>query len=323
MIGFGRRARIDGRVAALPATAFVALALTLAGIAEAGAGRTRPGGRSSGGSVSAGVRVSGGSSATRASGHATYGYGHRGGGYGHGWHGNYYWGWGLGWGWGYPYWGYPYRGWPSYYGPSYLVLAGGPNNRAPGAVETDVKPGKAAIHVDGVYVGQARDYNGKWDRLWVQPGSREIEFSKEGYQTLRLHVDVRGGGYAYVSERMIKGEGLDPRSTEPPPPKPKARATAPSPVSAAQPPRRPSGGALRRGLLRLEIQPADAAVYLDGEFFASGEEINRLHGAIPLAVGPHAIDVVRPGYASRSLEVEVDDGDPVRLRVDLEPGGND
>ena len=134
-------------------TAVLTLLLAISVVA-AGAGRTRPGGSG------------GGSRPHQASGHASYGHsgghGHSGhhGGYGHygyygghhGYHLGYY-GW-LGWPW-----GRSYGGWPV------TVIREQLDADAPGAVETDVTPKKADLFVDGQFLGQARDYNGRWDLL--------------------------------------------------------------------------------------------------------------------------------------------------------------
>ena len=150
--------------------------------------------------------------------------------------------------------------------------------------------------------------------MWLDPGVHVLEFSKDGYKTLRRAVDVKAGMHARIAEQMDKGEGLDPRSTEPVP------VPAADPIGTA-----PSGGreeapvgSLRRGLLHLEIGPPDAAVYLDGEFLARASELSRLHGALPVANGTHRIEIVRPGFESRTLEVDVEGEEPLRVEIDLQ-----
>jgi len=272
--------------------------------AFAGAGRTRPGGGGggSGGGTAAGPGggSGGGSAPQHAAGRATYGYGgnhHHGGYYPH--YGGYY-------GWGYPYY-YGWVGWPWgwWYG-SAPYHAAWSNPHAPGAVETDVTPKKAEVLLDGRFVGQARDYNGRWDVLWIEPGDHTLEFVKDGYMTLRTDVSVRAGTHVRISEALQKGEGIDPRSSE-------TVAAAPAPA-----PRPSEGAALERGLLRLGVAPADAAIYLDGEFLARGDELAGLHGALPVASGRHTVEVVRPGFASRTVEVDVPGDETVRLDIALE-----
>jgi hypothetical protein len=292
------------------------LALALGPVLGDGAGRTRPGGGGSGSP----------SAPQPASGQATYGHGGQGhgggghhGGYYGGFYGSYYGHYGRYYvGWGYPYafpyyayaawpWGWAHGGWP------YRLVTQRIDPDAAGAVATIVQPKKAEVLVDGEYVGQARDYTGRFHLLWMAPGTHVIELRRDGYLTLRRTIDVRPASRTQISERLDKGEGLDPRSSEPPPPRSVESVAPPAPEPA------PAPGSLRRGFLRLEVGPADAAVYLDGEFLANGRELGRLHGAIPVARGWHKVEVVRPGYESRSVEVDVDGEKPIRVQIDLVP----
>jgi hypothetical protein len=185
-----------------------------------------------------------------------------------------------------------------------------------GVVETDVQPKKAAVRVDGNLVGQARDFNGRWDYLWLEPGEHVLEFSKDGFMTLRRHLDVRAGMHVRVTERLEKGDGIDPPSSEgPAPTAPVAGRTAAPETPLSEP--RAGSGTLKHGLLRLEVEPFDAAVYLDGEFLARASELRRLHGALPVADGVHTVEVVRPGYDSRTVEVEVTADEPARIEIVL------
>jgi hypothetical protein len=171
--------------------------------------------------------------------------------------------------------------------------------RAPAVVETRVRPKRATVLLDGVPVGEARDYDGRWDRLWVEPGGHRIEFQAPGHRTLRLWLDTPAGSWSVVEERLQEGEGLDPRSTDRPP----EEVT--------------EEGSLARGLLRLDVRPADAAIYLDGELLGSAGELARLHGALSVARGRHRLDVVCPGYTSTTREVDVDGAEPLRVTVEL------
>ena len=266
--------------------------------AEAGAARTRSGG--------GGTKAGKGSATRSASGRATYGYsrGHHG--YNGGHHGGHHYGGSVHFGY-YPYSGYGHHGYWGYYphwnygggyGPRpYPVPA---SRNAPATLETDIRPRKAEVRVDGQLYGQARDYNGSWDVLRLESGRHVVEFVAPGYMTLRKHIDVPPGGYIRIADRLQKGEGLDPRSTEAPPPE-IATAQAGTDTKPAATPAPRGEGTLERGLLRIEASPSDAAVYLDGEFLARADELSRLHGSLPVAIGVHTVEVVRPGYSSESV----------------------
>jgi len=193
-------------------------------------------------------------------------------------------------------------------------------------VVTQIEPKKATVSIDGKPVGQARDYNGKWDQLYVPPGDHTLRLSRNGYMDLELYVRVPSGGTIVVEEQLEKGSGLDPRSSRAPDPPPQ-RATASPPAerrrTTAPPPTRdlerpPTGGTLRSGMLTIRAAPPDAAVYLDGEFLASAAELSRLHGSLPVAQGDHTIQVVRPGFVGRQQRVVVEE-DPARVFIELEP----
>lgn len=295
------------RTTSLALAALMLLASGLTGVeGGGGAGRTRPGGGGSAGGSSTG--------AGHAAGRASYGYGHsghhHGGYYGYGGyygHLGYYYG---------PY--YPYSwwhwGWATvpYYAVPYAFAV---DDEAPGAIETDIDPKRASVIVDGEWLGQARDYNGRFDPLWLEPGTHEVEFSRAGYMTLRRTIRVRPGMLARIEERLQEGAGEDPRSDPARPPSHPLvadRSIHETTVDVEE-----SSG-VSRGLLRLRVEPPDAAIYLDGEFLARGEELSRLHGALPVATGIHRLEVVRPGYESRELEVLVSGGDPTRVEIELQ-----
>jgi hypothetical protein len=69
--------------------------------------------------------------------------------------------------------------------------------------------------------------------------------------------------------------------------------------------------------LRLLVEPADAAVYLDDRFVGTAEEINSLRRGISVSAGKHTVTVSRPGFEDRTVAVEVDAGETEELKVEL------
>lgn len=263
-----------------------------------------------------------------AHGTATYGHGY---GHGHGYYPDYpyypyyptwgypyygdaYWGygssWSLGIGFGWPYWGY--GGYWAPYAPYPYVVAPAAEPVGPAGVEIDVAPRNARVFWNGEDVGRAKEYDGRWDRLRVGAGRQVLEIRADGYKTLRVVLDAEAGRAYRLEYALEKGEGIDPRSQDP--------AAMPAPGNARAADDAAPGAPLDKGFLRLTVKPADAAVYLDGEYFARAEEIARLRGAIPLVVGEHRIEVVRPGFASRTVLVNVDRGATASTTVELERG---
>ena len=73
-----------------------------------------------------------------------------------------------------------------------------------------------------------------------------------------------------------------------------------------------------RGRLRFEIEPADAAVYLDDDYVGTGEELAGLRRGVPVDAGTHTVSVVRPGFVTKTIEVEAKPGAAIDVVVELE-----
>ena len=304
-----------------------ALVLASGAVLAAPAHRSAPAPRSAPGARSAPAPRGGGMSraavprgtATRApvggrgtaNGTARYGYGY-GGYYGGGYpyYGYPYYGYPC-YGWGWPYWGgyygwgYPYFGlsFGAYYGDGYVDGGGGAYAPSgPVVVETDVSPSKAEVLLDGVSAGSAKDFNGTWDELRVEPGRHTITFRKDGYKSLTVVFDAAPGGHYRFDQQLAKGEGED-----------RIDQTA----GTENPPPHPQGGAAR-GLLRIRVQPDDAVVYLDGAYLGTGFELAGMHGALSVGQGEHTVEVTRPGFKGDSRKILVGNEGQAILDVTLE-----
>jgi hypothetical protein len=277
-------------------------------------------------------------------------YAPSGGGGGHGHHGGYYrpwypgywggywhpyrsWWWGGYWGsyWG-PYWGGSYYGWPGY-APSYRVVA--PTAKI-GALNLKLQPKKAAVYVDGYYVGKAKTFDGRPDFLWLEEGDYEITFHLDGHKTITRVFAVRSGVVAEVNIALEPGVATLP----PEPTQVVAESSPPQKVdrrpAETEGERQITGGGeedwrqgpassrdFRRdpGRLHLSIAPADAAVYLDGRLLGSGSELGGLHSGLLVDPGDHLLEVVRPGYQPRELDFRVASGEDVDLEIALSAAG--
>src|SRR5262245_41915201 len=156
-----------------------------------------------------------------ANGTARYGYGYYGS-YGYPYYPYYpyygygypYWGWYGDWWYG-GYGGYGY-GW-AYFGvsigakcgPTYGAGSYQPTPTGTGIVETHVSPSKAEGILDGTPTGNAKDFNGTWDELRIEPGHHTITFRKDGYRSLTVEFDASPGGHYVFDQQLAKGEGED------------------------------------------------------------------------------------------------------------------
>jgi len=113
-------------------------------------------------------------------------------------------------------------------------------------------------------------------------------------------------------EELEDLEDLEDREEDVPPPAPPRRAG---------PPTRPDVRDLEpaeRGRLRFEVEPEDAAVYLDDRYVGTGEELASLRRGIPVGPGKHTVTVVRPGYGTKTVDVEAKPGAAIDVVVELE-----
>jgi hypothetical protein len=231
-----------------------------------------------------------------------------------------------------PYWGSYYYGyWP--YGAYYGGYAAAPYYRSyrrsdyeSGAVRVLVDPEDAKVYVDGYYAGRVDDFDGLTQRLYLSRGLHEILVKREGYRTARFRVYASPGHTLKVEHDMEKGDGEEPLQDltggrgddfDRPAPRPdpdedeeELDDDAPRPRVRVEDEALPGA---RSGSLRLRVTPADASVYVDGEFRGTAREVRSLE----LRPGTHRIEVVRPGFATAQREVVVEGGQTRDLEVTL------
>lgn len=243
-----------------------------------------------------------------------------------------YWGW-YGWWDYYPYspGPYPYYG----YGP-YRPRDGGPGL---GGLDLDLKPGDTQIYLDGQLIGTADNYDG-WPRyLWLEPGDHHLIFWHQGRRPIVREYTIRPDVVIDVTDRLEPGEATPVEELFPPPTarrdarvernrELRRRAEAEDADSwrerSARIRRSTSGeewegaeGAEGFASLRLEVEPADASVYLDGRFLGTADDLGRLDRGLTVGAGEHTLSVVRPGYAPEDVEFEAAAGEEIDLEVIL------
>ncbi len=224
-----------------------------------------------------------------------------------------------------------------------------------GALDLDVSPAKTEVYVDGEYVGRVDSFDGFPQYLWLREGTYDLVLFREGYQTIARQVTVRPGVVIQVEHELERGESVRPENLTSTTHERRDRRlryereareragerdddeadveddereeAAAEAGEAAEVEEEDDGrGAVRSdaraipGRVRLEVQPDDASVYLDGRFLGTGSELSRLHSGLLVDRGQHRLAVVRPGYRQRDLQFEVEAGEDVELEVELEPG---
>lgn len=251
-------------------------------------------------------------------------------------HGRYRW---YPWGW----WG----GWYYPWGPYYPWGAGAywyPEQVRPsmGALDLDIRPEEAKVYLDGHLIGIADNFDG-WPRhLWLEEGTYDLVFYREGYETLARQYTIYPGLVIDVEDRMVRGEAVLPedllaRSAERRAERLERRLERGEETEAvagtdwrdrvrserqevkAEEPAYDARSEPAR--LRLRVVPPDAAVYLDGRFLGTGAELGDVHAGLIVDPGEHALEVARPGYAAETLTFDAEPGEEVELSVELEEAG--
>ncbi len=269
-------------------------------------------------------------------------YDYRGGGYYPGGYDpyGYLWGWGWwGWGWGsfgyYP--GYPWGGGPYYYPERVRADLG--------ALDLDVRPEKAQVYLDGHLIGVADDFDG-WPRyLWLEKGTYDLVFYYDGFKTIARQYSIYPGVVIDVEDSMVPGQSTRPEdlaatsterrderlerreergegttSSEPDwrARMERERGEMEAPPATPSKAERPYDARQKPARLVLSVVPPDAAIYLDGRFLGTGDDILRAQGTITVDPGDHELEVVRPGYASKTTSFSAEAGEEVDLKVELE-----
>jgi len=208
------------------------------------------------------------------------------------------------------------------------------------AVDTDVDPEHARVLLDGEVIGSADDFDGYPDYLYLKPGHYTVEFTLQGYRSEKVEIDAQPGRYFPLKLELerIPGEKTVPWYDRPQGmpvgrvfgPKTVTPGGAPKagPDPALRPELREPGRVSARGVraasgsaLDLRIKPSNAAIYIDGVLAGTGEELERLERGLAVAPGKHRIEVLAPGHASKTVDVEAKEGERQQIVVELESGG--
>jgi hypothetical protein len=202
----------------------------------------------------------------------------------------------------YPPYGYPPRGpYPPY---RYRYV----DNSA--EVRVEVQPSSAEVYVDGYLAGNVSQFDGFFQRLYVSAGAHEIVVYQDGFRSLVRRVYFAPYSSVRIRERLQPlGPGELPEPRPLPPDDPQGLRDAP-PEGYAPPPARETGVADQE-----PRRTAAADIVIDGELWQRAERLDRL--VVSLPVGPHRVDVRKPGFVPFTSDITVKAGETVSLNVSL------
>ncbi len=77
--------------------------------------------------------------------------------------------------------------------------------RVTAEIKLDVKPNRAAVFVDGVFIGHVAEFTGIGKALLVQPGKRNIKITLPGYQTFETSIDLAANQKSTIKTDLVPG----------------------------------------------------------------------------------------------------------------------
>jgi len=185
-------------------------------------------------------------------------------------------------------------------------------------VRLQVTPRETEVFVDGYLAGRVDDFDGTFQRLRLEPGGHELALYLEGHRTVRERVRLASGAdvrVRHVMQPLAPGEPNEPR---PEPTRPVPAAQPPTGTVQYEPPEttenRPPDAA-GFGAVSIRVQPADAAVFIDGERWEGPRDDETL--VVQVTPGTHRIEIRKEGYRSYTAEVGVTAAETAPVNISL------
>jgi len=85
------------------------------------------------------------------------------------------------------------------------LLPGAKSPEVTSELKVTVHPKRAAVFLDGRYVGHASELGGKFHSLLVGPGKHRIKIELPGYRTFETDVSIVEGQKSEVKTELVKG----------------------------------------------------------------------------------------------------------------------
>lgn len=206
-----------------------------------------------------------------------------------------------------------------------------------GEVRAEVKPQTAKVFVDGDYVGVADDFDGWWQSLPLEPGKHRLVFREAGFAPYAVTLRILPGESYHIKYTLQQGDdnisdqdmradrdrGHDrddydrnyrnedqyqnrDRNYDQRRPSERSRDEYRGPAEQDHSGQRE---------LTLQIQPGDATIYVDGNYYGTGKDGGV---RVRLTNGSHRIEVVRPGYQSFEKDIQVNENSVSSMTIMLE-----
>ena len=93
----------------------------------------------------------------------------------------------------------------------YVVMekgARGPVSAVMSTVKVAVKPSRAAVFVDGLFVGHVGEFDGMGRGMLVAPGTHQIKIALPGYQTFETEIKPLANQTVEIKTDLLRSSGL-------------------------------------------------------------------------------------------------------------------
>lgn len=77
--------------------------------------------------------------------------------------------------------------------------------RVTSEIKLDIKPNRAAVFVDGVFIGHVAEFTGMGKALLVEPGKRNIKITLPGYQTFETSLELVANQKSTLKTELVQG----------------------------------------------------------------------------------------------------------------------
>jgi len=74
----------------------------------------------------------------------------------------------------------------------------------------DVQPKRAAVFVDGGYMGHGSDFGGRFHSMLVSPGKHQLKVTLDGYRSYETELDVLASNKSQMKIVLEKGSDAAP-----------------------------------------------------------------------------------------------------------------
>jgi hypothetical protein len=222
-----------------------------------------------------------------------------------------------------------------------IPLGWGPNMRGPSlaVVDTEIRPKRTRLLLDGRTIGRAGDFDGFPGPLFLEAGRYRLRAELGGYQTAVFEIEARSDCLFQIKHRMLRIPDTQKETKRngpfvatpvkdiygpmqpqvPAAVNPDAAKAGPDlslrpELESALPPHQqtPESSVAQ---IRFAIEPGHAAVYLDGAFVGTAEQLSRMELPLAVAAGDHRIEVIAPGFQAQKQELKIAAGAMMEIKI--------